>query len=408
LLYRQFREMCLLFALCALCLLVSCGSSPAPVASQPHVKATPQQVIPSSLLQGASAGDWPMFGYDPAHTGYVDARVQTRALVGKPVWMRKFGAIFSSAVAGNGMVYIASSSGYLYALQQATGRIAWRDSIGDYLTDSTPALEGRVLFVSTHSNTMEALNALTGAVYWSFDTTEKIQAPPMLDGSRLLVASRTTLWALDVTTGHVLWKFHRGAVGWPTTATPAVAGDMVYTAPGSGTQLWALNLATGQAIWSFDTGDRITSTPLVQGNTVYFATWHGVIFALDRLHGTKRWSYALNATASQTVVDGVGGNMALANGRLFVGDYRGELVSIDAIRGRVVWRYATGAQILGTPVVASGMVYIGSGDGYFYALLVTSGRPAWRFAVGEIRSSAILANGRLYVGSIGGAFYAFS
>lgn len=349
-----------------------------------------------------------MFGYDPEHTGYVDAHVQARSLVGKPTWMRKFGPIFSSAVAGNGMVYIASANGYLYALDQKSGRIAWRDSIGDYLTDSTPALEGRVLFVSVHSSIMEALNALTGTVYWTFDTTEKIQAPPLLDGTRLLVASRTTLWALDVTNGHMLWKFHRGAVAWPTTASPAVDGGRVYTAPGSGTQLWALDLATGKAQWSFDTGDRITTTPLVQGDLVYIATWHGVVYALDRVHGSKRWTYSLNVTASRTVVDGVGGNMALANGHLYVGDYRGELVCLDAAHGRIVWRYATGAEILGTPVVAAGMVYIGSGDGYFYALLISSGRPAWRYAVGEIRSSAILANGRLFIGSINGAFYAFS
>src|SRR2546430_882247 len=83
----------------------------------------------------------------------------------------------------------------------------------------------------------------------------------------------------------------------------------------------------------------------------------------------------------------------LANGRLYVGDYRGSMLSMDASRGSLIWRYATGAQILATPLVASGRVYIGSGDGYFYALDAHSGRPAWRYQTGEIRGSASLANG---------------
>jgi len=57
-----------------------------------------------------------MFGYDPGHTGYVDTLVQPRILTGNLAWTRTFAPIFSSAVAGLGMVYIASTDGYLYAL----------------------------------------------------------------------------------------------------------------------------------------------------------------------------------------------------------------------------------------------------------------------------------------------------
>ena len=93
---------------------------------------------------------------------------------------------------------------------------------------------------------------------------------------------------------------------------------------------------------------------------------------------------------------------------LYVGDYRGSLLCIDAVRGTLLWRYATGAQILATPVVTWGQVYVGSGDGYFYALDARTGRPAWRYHTGEVRASASLANGHLYVGSLNGVVYAFT
>jgi outer membrane protein assembly factor BamB len=195
---------------------------------------------------------------------------------------------------------------------------------------------------------------------------------------------------------------------WPSSGSPTLLGDTVYVGLGTGTQFWALDLANGHIRWSFDTKDRITSTALAEADTVYIATWHGTIFALNRANGQLRWYYALNTAHSQSVVDGVGGSMAMSDGRLYVGDYRGSILCIDAMKGRLVWRYATGAQVLATPIVAAGFVYVGSGDGNLYALDTHSGRPAWRYVTGEVRSSAALAYGHIYVGSLDGTMYAFS
>ena len=358
-------------------------------------------------MLGPSSGDWPFFGYDLGHTGYLDGLANQSDIQGKLLWSRRLGPIFSSPVAGLHMLYITSTDGYLYALKQDTGEIAWRTRLNNSLTDATPALEGQVLFVALHSTALEALNAATGQVYWIREVGEKIQAPPLVVGKRVLIATLLSLWALDATSGSVLWRFHRGAVAWPTTGSPAVSGNEVYVSPGTSTQLWALALNDGHLLWSFDTGDRITSEPLVQGSSVYIATWHGYIHALDRMTGKQRWMYSLNASRSATVVDGVGGSMALAQNRLFVGDYRGVVLSLDAQLGKPIWRFATGGQVLATPVVANAHVYIGSDDGYFYALNTQTGRPGWRYATGEIRASASLAYGHLYIGSLNGVVYAF-
>lgn len=382
-----------------------------PVSSQSASQPDGNHSFKAALLQGSHLGDWPVFGYDPGHTGYVDAAVQPRATQGKLVWARKFGSLFSSPVVALHRVFIASTDGNLYALKQESGAIAWHVHINSYLTDATPALEGQVLFVAEEGSKLAALNALTGERYWLFNTSEKIQAAPLVVGTHVLVASRTTLWTLDATSGRLLWKFHYGADGWPTTASPTVVGTTVYVAPGSATKLWALNLLDGHVLWSFDTGDWITSAALVDAGMVYIATWHGNLFALDRTTGTRRWSYALNSVQAgrqQSVVDGVGGNMALANGRLYVGDYRGAILCLDAQHGVLDWRYVTGAQVLATPIVAAGRVYVGSDDGYFYALDMRTGRPTWRYATGDVRNSASLADGLLYVGSLSGMIYAFN
>src|SRR5947209_16415587 len=211
-------------------MLTACGSAPSHAPSM----ASSNHVINVALLEGSGTGDWPVFGYDPGHTGYVNSLASSRIFQGKLLWSQHVGPIFSSPVAGLGMLYIAGADGNLYALKQDSGTVVWRARLNNKLTDATPALEGQVLFVSTRSTALEALNANTGAVYWTFDTREKIQAPPLIVGSYVLLATSTTLWTLNATSGRLLWKFHRGAIGWPTTGAPTLAGNTVYIGLGSG------------------------------------------------------------------------------------------------------------------------------------------------------------------------------
>lgn len=391
---------------CGAMALTACSSTP-PGHTNVATNGNHNKVIDARLLRGSYTDSWPIFGYDPGHTNFEGQLVNHHAVQGRLLWSKKVGPVFSSSVAGLGLLFISSTDGNLYAVRQDSGAVVWRVPLGDYLTDATPALGGQVVFVSVHSSALEALDAYSGQIYWVFETHEKIQAPPLVAGERVLVAARSTLWVLNATNGRQVWQFHHGVGGWPSSGSPSVLGDMVYIGLGTGTQFWALNLTDGHIRWFFDTNDRITSTALVEGENVYVATWHGTIFALNRNNGQLRWSYSLNTTQNQSVVDGVGGSMALADGRIFVGDYRGSVLCIDAVKGRLVWKYATGAQVLATPVVAAGLVYVGSGDGIFYALDTRSGRPAWRYTTGEVRSTAALAYGHIYIGSLSGMMYAF-
>src|SRR5260370_23155012 len=223
----------LLLVLGGMLLLTACGSASTPaVPMMNHNRA-----ISAALLLGSSSGDWPVFGYEPGHTGYVNPIADPHPIQGKLLWSRHLGPIFSSPVAGLGMLYIASADGYLYALRQDSGAVDWRARLGDLLTDATPALEGQVLFVSVHGTALEALDAHTGQVYWTFDTGEKIQAPPLVVGSRLLVASRMPLWALDAASGRVPWKLPPGGRGGAASGYPAGGGECGINCPGTGAAL---------------------------------------------------------------------------------------------------------------------------------------------------------------------------
>jgi len=89
--------------------------------------------------------------------------------------------------------------------------------------------------------------------------------------------------------------------------------------------------------------------------------------------------------------------------------------ALDAARGAVQWKFATGDIVHASPAVVNNTVYIGSWDSYLYALDAESGQEKWRFKAGEdpvihnqqgFQSSPTVADGAVYVGCRDGHVYA--
>ena len=63
--------------------------------------------------------DSPMFRRDPGHTGAYPS--------GKPLWQVKTeGRVRASAAVANGVAYIGSLDGSVYAVEVDTGKLVWR------------------------------------------------------------------------------------------------------------------------------------------------------------------------------------------------------------------------------------------------------------------------------------------
>jgi len=97
--------------------LTACSSSQA---GQTNVarKGNHEHVIDVRLLRGSYSDGWPVFGYDAGHTGYGGRQVDHQVVHGHLIWSKKIGPIFSSLVAGLGMLFISSTDGNLYAFRE--------------------------------------------------------------------------------------------------------------------------------------------------------------------------------------------------------------------------------------------------------------------------------------------------
>ncbi|MGI8588440.1 MAG: PQQ-binding-like beta-propeller repeat protein [Chloroflexia bacterium] len=357
---------------------------------------------PLTLPETGTTSAWPQFGRDAGHAGFLAG---FGALRGQVAWTRPTGGpIISSPVGGGGLVYVASSDAYLYALQTVDGGIRWRYAIGPKLVNATPVLAGGLLLVAGDYTFLNAVDVQTGLRIWRYDSGDSVLAPPAADpvGGLALLAGGGSLFALDLRDGSRRWELQltdNTPPGWPSVGAPAAAAGNVYWAPGVGNRLFALAETNGTTLWSFDAGDRLASTPVIGAGTVYLATWRGGVFALDATTGTVRWHRTLGGGRPG---EGSESTPALDGPRLFVGSYQGLLYALDTRTGIDIWQFRTGGPILAAPTVGGSLVYCASEDGHLYALDRATGALSWTLLLTELRSSPALLDNRLIVGTMAG------
>ena len=345
------------------------------------------------------------------------------AATGSLLWRyRTGGLVRSSPAMADGVVYIGSDDGHVYALSSSTGELLWRFPTNGYVW-STPNVVDRVVYVGSHDNYLYALNASTGEVFWEFQTSDELATSAEVADGIVYVASGTHLYALDASTGSVTWQHDvgRGGVTSPVFVADAIVDEASCVVRGQVTecqlrdgvlvgsrnQLLALDASNGNPLWRYRTGNTVHSTPTVAAGYVYFGSTDGYLYALGADRGELQWRHETE--------DAVYSSPAVADGLVYIGSYDHHLYALDAFTGERVWRYQTGRAVYSSPTVADGVVYIASFDSYLYAVDASSGGLLWRYLAGRTDpgshapwSSPKVANGVVYVGADDNHVYALA
>jgi outer membrane protein assembly factor BamB len=299
------------------------------------------------------------------------------------------GPVVTSPAIADGVVYIASLTGHLHAIDQQSGREKWKFKSGMPIASSPTVADGVVYFVSS-TGSLAAIDTATGQPKWVF----AVEYERKFEAKGLHGYPNTAQVIPDA------WDVF--------TSSPAVAAGKVYFGSGDG-NIYAVAAGTGILQWKFATGDVVHASPAVVGGTVYVGSWDGNLYALDAETGAKKWVFEAGRDPVYHNQVGFQSSPAVVDGTVYVGCRDAHVYALDAATGRKKWDYPTSKSwVNGTPAVRDGMVYVGTSDtARFMALDAKTGRLRWVFdAKAYIFSSAALAGDLAYFGSHNGKLYA--
>src|SRR5262245_24291727 len=200
-------------------------------------------------LSVSTAADWKMYQHDSLHSGYSTASQlsASNAATLQPAWSFTTGGwVTGTPIVADGVVYIGSWDGRMYALRERDGGVIWSYNAGviqidrcqsTYGIDSTAALFGGALYFGNGLAQLTALNAANGQLIWRTQLADPNQAfhiwgsPLVFDGKIYIgLASHCVnpciigrLVCVDASNGRVIWSF--------ATAPEGSTGGAVWSSP---------------------------------------------------------------------------------------------------------------------------------------------------------------------------------
>ncbi len=129
-----------------------------------------------------------------------------------------------------------------------------------------------------------------------------------------------------------------------------------------------------QLLASFQTEDDIKASPVVRGSIVYCGSTDGFFYAFD-LNGQLKWKFDAGNSIEAPAI--------LLDGKVIFGSLDGWLFCLNEADGKVVWKYKTDNQIIGSANWykhgKQTILAVGSYDYYLHGVNLTDGAGRWKY-----------------------------
>lgn len=243
-------------------------------------------------------------------------------------------------------------------------------------------------------------------ILWKTNITD-IQSHISAFGGKVFVCSHTTVYALEQSTGEILWSTIIPQPGpWPSVYKI----DDTHMVVGSS----CLDPETGKILWTSDTF-AATSEPLFTFN-VYSP--EEKMFYTKEASFIQAWDFSNPdqepVAKWRTYVPGsgkTGSGIQYGDGKVYPGSFESHQVALDARTGEIAWDTETTGSLLFSGSYSEGKFFRGgTHDNTFYAFNTTDGKILWTYnpgtADGYWCSGTAVAYGMVYALNKDGKLYA--
>ena len=205
----------------------------------------------------------------------------------------------------------------------------------------------------------------------------------------------------------VVWKLHTAA---SIFSSPVINGQLVYFG-GLDSNVYAVDINKGSIAWKFKTKGQIRSTVCIEKDHLFLVGGDGMLYCLDKKNGSLVWQWVISPTAiflgerKYDFADYYHSSPVFYNGILYFGSGDGRINAVDAEKGKLIWSFQADDIVHGTPAIYNDKLFVGSFGGNVFALQCANGNLIWKFKSvgqayfprGEMQASPVISNGLVIV-----------
>jgi outer membrane protein assembly factor BamB len=278
---------------------------------------------------------------------------------GKRRWKRKLGSLSASTPAlDDGRVYVTileiakgSGKGRIVCLRAKGGKILWSRTLSSR-TESSPLVDNGRVFFGSESGTVYAMDEKTGRTEWTYRAPGAVKGSPTLSDGLLYFGNYGgSVQAVRARDGKRIWlsspskRFLRQGNFY---ATAAVAFGRVYIGSTDG-RMYSFSAKDGRIAWAHQTGNYVYSSAAVKnvdgrGPMVFFGSYDGTFYAVDARSGKVRWRHKSGGKIS--------GSPTIVGDTVYFADLgRAITLGLKVGSGKLAFRFPVGAY---DPVISDG------------------------------------------------------
>jgi outer membrane protein assembly factor BamB len=250
----------------------------------------------------------------------------------------------SEPVAPGGESQAGAPTDSLQAVNLTSGQDIWTVNLASgFFNSYYPTTDGRMVYMLMDNGTVFAYSAASGVLVWRHT---------------IPLVSVTTVSTSTASNGQVTVIENPNAADDFVEAPPLSGGTLFLTTTFG--MMYALNATTGSVVWSTDLGTNVTDArgcSAVAYGKVFEGTAAGLL-AVNATNGSVVWKAPLNSTHTDTP--------AVVDGYVFIADSSGTLYQFNASNGALLWSYTgLGGGYVSEPIVAGGFVAVDGNNGVF-------------------------------------------
>jgi len=288
-------------------------------------------------------------------------------------------------------LYVGSTTGQLWALNGAGGRIWMYQAGGGIGAQPALSVDRETLYVGSDDGFLHALRAADGQSVWQTEMQGALGRTPLVTDDVVYISTENdVIEAFDRSSGEALWRYERQPPeGFYVTEHAGLAlADRRLLAGFTDGAVVALDPSDGRVLWVRDTtadlpavdGDElrftdVDTTPVAVGDVVYAASFAGGLYALEASSGSVRWL--------RREWTGVVGITAAPGGQLVLASGDDGVVAVRARDGERLWATPVRRGAPTTVRIAGDLVMYGESEGGLVLLTLGAGREVGRVEDGH-------------------------